>query len=185
MADIAFGGKELLDPQAMLAKLQISYGIRIGDFGCGRMGFFTLPAAKMVGKEGVVYAVDVLKSSIESVASLAKQTGYTNIMTVWSNIEVPGATNIPEGSLDIGLLVNTLHQTKNHAAMFTEVARLLKPGAQVLTIEWKQTGSPLGPQPAQRVALDVAQGAAEDAGFSILESFEAGPFHYGFIAKKK
>lgn len=185
MADIAFGGKELLDPGALLGKLGLSSGARVGDFGCGRMGFFTLPAAKAVGKDGMVYAIDILKSSIESVASLAKQHGLINITPVWSNIEVLGATNIPEASLDVVLLVNTLYQSKDHSSIFHEAGRLLKRNGRVLVIEWKPSGSPLGPPPDHRVAPDVAKKAAEGAEFGIQESFEAGQFHYGFVATKK
>jgi len=56
------GGKELLDIQDILEnRLGIVYGAKVADLGCGGNGFFTFKVARLVGKTGLVYAVDVLK----------------------------------------------------------------------------------------------------------------------------
>ena len=56
------GGKELLDIQDILEnRLGIVYGAKVADLGCGGNGFFTFKVARLVGKTGLVYAVDGLK----------------------------------------------------------------------------------------------------------------------------
>lgn len=50
--------RELLPPDQTLRKLGIKEGEIIADIGCG-IGYFTLPASKMVGEKGKIYAMDI------------------------------------------------------------------------------------------------------------------------------
>ncbi|PIP75226.1 hypothetical protein COW86_04980, partial [Candidatus Kuenenbacteria bacterium CG22_combo_CG10-13_8_21_14_all_39_9] len=89
------GGKKLLDIQDILEnRLGIVYGAKVADLGCGGNGFFTFKVARLVGKTGLVYAVDVLKMVLKNVENRAKMEGADNIKTVWSNLENFGAANI-------------------------------------------------------------------------------------------
>ena len=44
------------------------------DYGCG-IGFNTISAAEIVGKEGIVYALDIHPLAIKSVEKKIKQKG--------------------------------------------------------------------------------------------------------------
>lgn len=178
------GGNELLNPVELLKRAGVSWNMKVGDFGCGGMGYFSLQAARMVGENGTVYAVDVLKSALTSVASIAKQSGLKNVTTVWSNIEIYKATKIPTASLDVALVKNVLFQTKNRAAFLREVHRLMKPKAKMLVVDWKMTGSPLGPVQRDRVAPEEVRTIAHDLGLEEKDSFEAGQFHFGLLFAK-
>jgi ubiquinone/menaquinone biosynthesis C-methylase UbiE len=175
------GGNELLNPAELLTRAGVTLSMRVGDFGCGGMGYFTLQAARMVGDNGIVYAVDILKSSLTSVSSLAKQAGLENITTVWSNIELPGATKIPESSLDVALVKNVLFQTKKRTEFLREVARLLKPGGTMIIVDWKLAGSPLGPRKDDRVAPEEVRAIARSLHLKETDAFEAGQYHFGFL----
>ena len=62
----------LLNPQQLLEKqLELKFGHQVADLGCGGAGYFTLPAARLVGSRGKVYAVDILKTALEGVLSKA------------------------------------------------------------------------------------------------------------------
>lgn len=156
----------------------------VADLGCGNPGYFTIPASQMVGDKGMVYAVDVVESVLSSVNGAAKLAGAHNIQTVWSNIENVGATKIAEGSLDVALLVNVLFQTKNHAAVIHEASRLLKTGGRLLVVDWKMTGTPLGPSAERRVPPERIRMAARDANLDETDSFDAGQFHFGLLFRK-
>jgi precorrin-6B methylase 2 len=96
MVESGFGGTSLLDPEKILRnELQLGAKSRVADLGCGTMGYFTLAAARLVGREGLVYAIDVLKDVLSSVASRASLENLDNVKTVWSNLEIPEATQIP------------------------------------------------------------------------------------------
>jgi len=93
------------------------------DYGCG-IGFNTIPAAEIVGKEGMVYALDIHPLAIKSVEKKIKQKGLKNVKTILSDLN----TGLPNESVDIVLLYNVLPMVKNRPALIKELYRVLKPG---------------------------------------------------------
>jgi ubiquinone/menaquinone biosynthesis C-methylase UbiE len=172
------GGNELLNPSAILNQAGIGYGNVVADLGCGGMGYFTLQSAKIVGEKGRVYAVDILKTVLKSVWTKVKLEGFDNVRMVWSNLEVPGATKIPAGSLDFALLVNTLFQTKKHEAVIKEATRLLKKNGKLVIIDWKKISTPFGPKSEDRVPVEELKKIAEDLKYKLEKYEETGPYHY-------
>jgi ubiquinone/menaquinone biosynthesis C-methylase UbiE len=174
-------GNELLNPTKLIQKADIGSRKIVADFGCGSSGVFALQAAKAVGDKGVVYAIDVMKSSLASVVSRSHMEGLNNITTVWSNIELYGATKVTSGTVERGLLINVLFQTKKHLEILKEVKRMLKPGAILLVVDWLPHGAPFGPIDKDRVPAEQVKRLATELNFKLLEEFLAGPFHYGLL----
>lgn len=178
------GGNELLDAEYLLKEvLELSYNASVADLGCGSMAFFTLQAAKLVGDQGRVYACDIQKEVLSSAEGKARQEGLLNIKTVWTNLEIFGATKIME-SLDYVLLVNTLFQTKKHKEVLKEAYRLLKAQGKMLFVEWKAASGPVGPAKELRLQRQTVEELAREVGFIKLKDFEAGQYHYGVIFQK-
>jgi len=185
MQKIISGGNELLDAAVILTKeLKLGSGAMVGDLGCGGAAYFTLAAAKIVGDRGQVYAVDVLKTVLSSVEGKARMHSLYNIKTIWSNLEVVGATNIPAQSLDDVLLVNILFQSKKHEEIITEAARLLRPGGKLLIIDWDQAEGPFGPGTNDRVDQQEVREIAGRLKLAEESSFKAGQYHFGLIFSK-
>jgi len=177
-------GNKLLNPDHILKEIvEIPYGSTVADLGCGAMAFVSLAAAKIVGDQGTVYACDILKDVLSSVEAKARQAGLYNLKTVWTNLEIVGATKIPQ-EVDYTFLSTTLFQAKNHQAMFKEAYRLTKPGGQLMVIEWKASSGPIGPAQELRVAKEKALSLAQQVGFSLVKEFEASDSHYGLLFKK-
>jgi len=184
MAEQISGGNELLNPEKILKKIGIGFGNKVVDLGCGGAAFFTLQAAKMVGQDGIVYAVDVLKPVLASVESKAFLNGVRNIKTVWSDLEVYQATKIPDSEVDFALLINVLFQSKKKLEMLKEAARMIKPGGKFVIIDWKTSGAPLGPPAKMRIPPDKIREIAKMLSLKEVEFFEAGTYHYAFIFQK-
>ena len=184
MSDLRYpGGNQLLDPEYLLREvLAIPPGALVGDLGCGSMAFFSLQAAKLVGPKGEVYACDVLREVLESVNSRAKQEGLYNIKTVWTNLEMVGATQVPP--LDFALLVNTLFQSEKRKEMFAESFRILKPGGMLMVVDWQPASGLLGPDVARRLPKEQAEELAVATGFVKVKDFSAGNNHYGLVFQK-
>lgn len=179
------GGNELINAEQVLkSHVGITYGMKVGDFGCGGGGYFALEASRLVGEHGQVFAVDVLQSVLSNVASRAQSLGVENIVTVWSNLEVFGATKILDESLDAGVIINVLFQNKDPRAIIREATRMIRPGGTILVVDWKEGRFPLGPLPQDKVSPQKVRRVAEELGLLESEKFDAGPFHYGLVFEK-
>lgn len=174
----------LFDIEGILRKISIEEGQKVAELGCGNFGFFVWPLAKLVGRRGQVYAVDVLRNTLEEVKRQALKENLPQVKTVWSNLEIFKATTIETNSLDAALLVNILHQSDKRTEILREAIRLLKRGGKLLIVEWGNTDSPFGPTPGKRVKLEALKSAAPKIGLNIQEEFPAGPYHYGLILIK-
>ncbi len=175
----------LLNPQTLLEKeLGLQFGHQVADLGCGGAGYFTLPAARLVGSRGRVYAVDILKSALDGVLSKARLDNMLNVETVWSDIERVGVTKIPADTLDDALLINIMFQSRKNEHILKESYRLLKSEGKLLVVDWKVEPTPFGPPQANRLSPQTIATLAKKVGFNLEKEFEAGPYHYGFIFTK-
>lgn len=174
----------LFDIEAILRKITVSERQSLAELGCGNFGFFVFPLARLVGRQGRVFAVDILKPTLEEIKARAKRENLPQVETIWSNLEIFKATKIETSSLDGALLINVLHQSEKKIEILREAIRLLKRGGKLLVVEWKNTDLPFGPPPEKRVKLEAIKTAAPKIGLGIVEEFTAGPFHYGLILTK-
>lgn len=157
---------------------------RVADLGCGTMAFFTIEAARRVGNKGEVYAVDVQKQVLAAVNQLTKTQGLYNVATVWSNVEIVGATNIPHESLDACFLVTTLYQVDDRAGAVKEASRLLKPGGKLLIIDWRTSNAPVAPQAERIINLEFLKNDIVQAGLIVVSDFQPTSFHFGMTVEK-
>jgi ubiquinone/menaquinone biosynthesis C-methylase UbiE len=103
-------------------------GIQIGqavlEVGCGT-GFFTIPAARLVGVEGCVYAVDLHPLAIEQVAMKVQNAGLTNVRLIKSDATRCG---LASGLINLVLLYGVIPSpTLPLDRLLPEMHRLLKP----------------------------------------------------------
>ena len=101
----------------------IKEGDYVLDYGCGP-GFCTFPAAKIVGSQGMIYALDIHPFSIQIIEK--KITKY-NLQNVKSIITENG-TGLPNESIDVVLLFNVIFMIKNQEKLIDELHRVLKKG---------------------------------------------------------
>jgi ubiquinone/menaquinone biosynthesis C-methylase UbiE len=181
---MSHAGTALIDPYKIFEKISLSEGKRVADLGCGRTGHFVFPAVKVVGEKGIVYAVDVVKNILESIKSLARSGGIDNIQTVWSDIEAPGKTPIPSGSLDVCFCVNVLFQLKNKAGALQEASRMLKKGGYLVAVDWAKKLGMLGPDEKSMLSPEELTSLALAADFKFVDKILPGDYHYSLIFEK-
>ena len=174
----------LLDTELILSQLTTRADAKVADLGCGNSGYLVWPLAKIVGKHGRVYAVDIIRSLLVDIKKKARTENYPQIHAVWSNLEKVGETIIPKGSLDASFLVNTLYQALKSLEMVKEAARLLKTGGQLIIVDWDEEPSPLGPVLTQRIKKDKLINAAAKLNLKLEKEFNPGAYHFGLIFKK-
>jgi ubiquinone/menaquinone biosynthesis C-methylase UbiE len=120
-----FRFKHWLDKNAsdVLAEVGVGAGQVVLDFGCGS-GTYAIPAAKLVGKDGRVYALDISSRALDRMEKKAEQEGLKNIVRIDSGEEeIP----IEDEAVDHVLLIDILQEIDDREALFDEVYRILKP----------------------------------------------------------
>ena len=109
---------------AILVQAGVGAGQTALDFGCGS-GTYTIPTAKLVGEDGLVYALDIDKTALEKVERKAKLEGLKNILTIDSS--AGEAIPLKNESLDHVFLIDVLQDIAAKSALLDEVRRVLKP----------------------------------------------------------
>jgi ubiquinone/menaquinone biosynthesis C-methylase UbiE len=166
-------------PDEVLNNIDIKRDMKIADFGCGA-GYFTMPLAKRIGEEGMVYAIDVQQSALESVEGRARINSYFNIETIRANLESKNGSRLKDGSVDMVMLANILFQSKFIDAILKEAKRVLQKNGRIVIIEWSD-GAPLGPKLTNRISKEELKQSVKDAGFVLEKEFNAGNSHYGLV----
>jgi len=180
------GGKsEMMDAGKILTELlQVKKGDMVADLGAGG-GLFLMQAARLVGDQGQVYAVDVVKNILSELDSKARLSGLNNIKTIWSNLELIGATKINSATLDSAILVNVLHQSQKRLEILSEAVRLLKNGGKLLVIDWANNDLSFGPPKNMLAEPSEISDLATQINLELAQQFKAGPYHFGLIFVKK
>lgn len=174
---------KFLDPDAIIAQLDVTQGSVVADFGCGP-GYFSLPFAKSVGIGGRVFSLDILPQALETVAGKAKNSGIINIVTARANLEKENGSKLENDCADWVVIKDMLFQNNNKEIIIGEAYRILKPGGKVIFVEWNDRDSGIGPDKEIRVPRDVAEKIFAEKRFIVEKDIDAGDFHYAFVAVK-
>lgn len=171
-----------LSPEKIVNEFDLSEGMSVADFGSGS-GHLTIISAQKVGKEGKVYAFDILEDKLDSVRVRAKAASLENVEAVRANLEILGGSGLPDQSIDFVILANILFQSQKKTDIFREVKRVLKPRGRVALIDWKRGSGGFGPPDDIRTDTEEMKSLIGEAGFVFEKNIDAGQFHYGFILK--
>ena len=113
-------------PERTLHEMGLQKGQAVLDYGCG-IGSFAIPASKMVGNNGVVYALDIHPLATKTVEKEARKRGISNIKTILADRD----TGLPNGSVDIVLLYDVLQMIRGKEGLLRELHRVLKSGGSL------------------------------------------------------
>lgn len=168
-----------LTPDHLVKELYVRPGDRVADIGCGT-GVYTIALANEVGAMGQVYAVDVHREALHTLAGTLDKRGIINVEMIWADVEV--AIPIDAYSMDALILSNVLFQFKDKEKVLSLVSKLVKPGGQLLVVDWKDSYGGIGPHGNHVVTEEEAIKLVQSHGFHLQKRLPAGKFHYAFIA---
>ncbi|MHA1974755.1 MAG: class I SAM-dependent methyltransferase [Candidatus Hodarchaeales archaeon] len=106
--------RKIVDPYKALRNAGLKSGQRILEVGCGP-GFFTIPAANIVGETGLVYALDIHPLAIEKIKEIMTKEKILNIKPILASASEIG---LEDGSVDLAFLFGIVH---NINGFFLEV----------------------------------------------------------------
>jgi ubiquinone/menaquinone biosynthesis C-methylase UbiE len=112
-------------PEKALRGAGLRPGLAVLEIGCGT-GFFTLPAARLLGEQGSLVAMDRLSLSVEAVAAKVRQAGLTNTRVALGDAL---DTRLATESLDLVLIFGVIPAPQLPMdGLLREMHRILKPG---------------------------------------------------------
>jgi len=111
-----------VNPYKLLNAAGLKPGQKVLEVGCGP-GFFTIPAAKIVGEKGKVYALDVDPVAVETVRRKVEEKDLNNIEVILADAS---ATPLPGESIDLAFLFGVVHALGDVDAVMCEMHRVLK-----------------------------------------------------------
>jgi len=105
----------------------IAVGETVVDLGSGS-GMDTFLAARHSGPSGEVVGVDMTEEQLAKARSLAARDGYTGVRFELGYIE---ETPVPDSGVDVVISNGVINLCDDKAAVFREIARMLKPGGRM------------------------------------------------------
>jgi ubiquinone/menaquinone biosynthesis C-methylase UbiE len=123
----------LMDPVKTLQSADIQPGQTILEVGCGT-GFFTIPAAEMIGDQGNLVAMDVSSGFIEQVTKKVQKANLKNVSIVKKDALNTGLDN---ASIDKALLFGVIpFPLLPLDWLLPELHRVLKPDGTMSVWLW-------------------------------------------------
>jgi ubiquinone/menaquinone biosynthesis C-methylase UbiE len=160
----------------MLANLGARPGQTVCDMGCGN-GFYTVKLGKMVGKNGKVLAVDIQPEMLAMLEEAAKKEKVENIEPILGELYDP---KLPEGKVDLMLLVDVYHEFSHPQQMLAAMRRSLAPGGMVVLVEFRKEDPEVLAMIRQEHTMTKAQIMKEMGanGFKLVKKFEGLPMQH-------
>jgi ubiquinone/menaquinone biosynthesis C-methylase UbiE len=123
-----------VDVIQLLKDVGIEAGQVVLDFGCGS-GTYTVPAARIVGDKGKVYALDKDSEVLNKLMQRAQSVGLNNVESIDTHGELE--IGLADRSVDVVLLFDVLHsyyfpRPEDRRKLLDEVHRICKADALVL-----------------------------------------------------
>lgn len=164
-------------PDEVMKALALHEGEVVADIGAGS-GYFALRFAAAVGDKGRVYAVDVSPDMVRHLNRRLRDAGVKNVSTVLSDPDDP---LLADGSVDRFVIVDTWHHIEDQAKYLALLKRMLRPGGQVVQIDFQKRELPIGPPIGMKIARDDLVKQMEGAGFRLAAEHTFLPYQYFLV----
>lgn len=146
-------------PADVVAALKLAPGAVVADIGAGT-GYFAARIARAV-PQGRVYAVDTEPDMVRYLGERAKREKLDNLTAVQAGDHEP---KLP-APVDMVILVDVYHHVPQREKYFAALRSSLKPGGQLVIIDFT-LDSPVGPPQKARIAPERVKSELAKAGYS-------------------
>ena len=168
---------EYQKPHEVLMALDLKPGETIADIGSGS-GYFTLRFAAHVGDKGRVLAVDIDPEMIRYLNRRVRDAGVGNVQTILAE---PNDPLLSDASVDRFVVVDTWHHIEKPLDYLALMKRMLKPGGQVVMIDFQKKELPFGPPMEMKIAREDLVRQMEANGFRLAKEHTFLPYQYFLV----
>jgi len=175
-----------LNPDKLIKEINLKPGMSVADFGCGS-GEIALTAARQVGPQGQVIAIDILPFALQVLKRRSQEQGLGHIQTKQADLEQKNASQIENEAMDVVFLINILFQSKKKQAILEEAKRVLRSRGRLIIVDWLLEKKTFGPKAKYRLEPDKLKTQVKKMGFRFNRSLSPnalGSYHFGLVFEK-
>jgi ubiquinone/menaquinone biosynthesis C-methylase UbiE len=157
--------------------LGLKPGEVIADIGAGS-GYFTFRLAHHVGDKGKVYAVDVSPDMILYINRRIRELKATNVVSILADPDDP---LLADGSVNRFFFSDSWHHIENQTKYLSLLKKMLKPGGEIVMIDFHKKELPMGPPMPMKIAREDLIKQMEGSGFRLTKEHTFLPYQYFLI----
>ncbi len=163
-------------PRTVLAYLGIQQGDIVADIGAGT-GYFTSKLSYAVGEKGKVYAVDIEQAMLDHLQA-RDDILPQRVTPVLAKKNDP---MLPDGEIDLILIVNTWHHIKKRTTYLEVLRQSLSPQGRIALIDFRAGELPVGPPPKEKLSHEQVLAEFDEVGWRLVGESVALPYQYFMV----
>ena len=161
-------------PSEVIKQLDLKPGMVVADIGCGN-GFYSLTMAKQILPGGKVLAVDIQPEMLHLLELRAKDGQVENIEPILGSLVSP---KLPEGKVDLVLLVDVYHEFSHPKQMLAEIRKSLSETGQVALLEYREEDRSVPIKPLHKMSKRQILREYRANGFRLSKQYDGLPWQH-------
>lgn len=158
----------------MLANLGVKPGMTVCDMGCGN-GFHTLQIAKLLGRSGQVFGVDVQPTMLKLLRERMEGQGIENVVPILGSFHNP---RLPQKSVDLILMVDVYHEFSHPVQMLAAMKKSLKPDGVIVLVEFRTEDEDVPIKPLHKMSKKQIHKEMNANGLKLVKEFNRLPWQH-------
>ena len=126
--------------------------------------------------------MDISPDMIVHMNRRIRDLGVTNLTTV---LAAPDDPLLADASLDRVFICDTWHHVEKQGEYLAKLKKMLKPGGQLVMIDFQKRELPVGPALEMKIACEDLVRQLEAAGFQLLKEHTFLPYQYFLVFSAK
>jgi ubiquinone/menaquinone biosynthesis C-methylase UbiE len=162
------------NPEEMLEQLKVQPGMTVCDMGCGD-GYYTIELARRVGPTGKVIAVDIQPEMLQELSRRCEQNNLKNVDMI---LGLPHDPKLPEGKLDLILMVDVYHEFSNPIEMLDSMHKSLKKDGRIALVEFRGEDPQVPIKPEHKMTKKQILKEYEANAFRLVDQYDRLPWQH-------
>jgi ubiquinone/menaquinone biosynthesis C-methylase UbiE len=168
------------EPERMLDALNLKPGMVVADVGAG-VGYTSVRMARRVGPGGKVLATDVQPEMIRLLKQNLAEGRIKNVQPLLCTPDDPG---LPEGQLDLAIMVDVYHECSHPVETLRGIRQALKPGGRLVLVEFRAEDPDVPIKPEHKMSVAQVRKELEPQGFVFQQVHEFLPWQHILVFAK-
>ena len=167
-------------PSKAVTALDLRPGQVVADIGAGS-GYYTMLLSKAVGPRGRVYATDIQP---EMLALIKKKIDVAPASNVELVLGTPAESRLPDGALDVALMVDVYHELAQPQAFLQSLRRALKPDGRLILIEFRKENPNVPIREEHKMSIAEARTELEAEGYRFDRVVDVLPWQHILVFRQ-